>query len=254
MPSQNDRQASLAEVIRTGINAALLELRTALPGTIESYDEATQLASVRLGIRRQYETEDGSIESVEIPKLVDVPVVFPRAGGFALTFPVAAGDGCLVVFCERDIGGWMETGRVQDPVTRRRHDYSDAVAFVGLSAKPNALSSAATDAVELRSADGATRIALDDTGTITVESDAAGGISIEAGTGGVTIDGGSGGVAITGPGSITLTRGADELVDLCSQLVAVLEALTVNTTTGAVQPATVALLVALRARFDAIKA
>lgn len=56
---------------------------------------------------------------MDLPILPDVPVVFPGGGGFALTFPVAAGDECLVVFASRCIDAWWQSGGVGEPMEPR---------------------------------------------------------------------------------------------------------------------------------------
>jgi hypothetical protein len=133
-------------------------IHTQMPGIIRSYDPATQTATVQPAIQRVW-IEDGG---VDLPQCLDVPVYFPRGGKFALTFPVAPGDECSLNFSERAIDFWFENGGVQLPSEYRLHDLSDAFAFVGFSSKPNAIKDVATDAAELRTLDGKTRIRVED--------------------------------------------------------------------------------------------
>ena len=65
-----------------------------------------------------------------------MPVVFPGGGGFALTFPVAAGDECLVVFASRCIDAWWQSGGVGEPMEPRMHDLSDGFALIGVRSQP----------------------------------------------------------------------------------------------------------------------
>lgn len=133
------------------------DIHTQLPGQIVSYNAATQTAVVKPMIQRIM--IDGS--AVDIPSCMDVPVHCPRGGGFVLTFPVAAGDECLLCFSERAIDFWYDNGGAQLPSEYRMHDFSDAFAFVGFSSKPNALTNVATDAAELRTLDGTTMFRLE---------------------------------------------------------------------------------------------
>jgi hypothetical protein len=133
------------------------DIHTSLPGQIVSFDAATQTATVKPLIQRQL--VDGTV--IDIPDCQDVPVHHPRGGNIAFTFPVAAGDECLLCFSERAIDFWHENGGAQLPSEYRMHDYSDAFAFVGFSSKPNAIKNVATDAAELRTLDGKTRIRLE---------------------------------------------------------------------------------------------
>ena len=89
-------------------------------------------------------------------------------GGFFLTFPVAAGDECLLVFSERAINFWYQNGGQQLPSKYRLHHLSDAIAFVGLTSQPNVLASFNTSACQLRTRDGNTYIQIA-AGTITIK-------------------------------------------------------------------------------------
>lgn len=120
-----------AEVIRTALEASQAGLHVSTPGIVESYDPATQTATVKPTLPRPSLTRDG-YEFLDLPVLPRVPVVFPRAGGFFLSFPVAKGDRVMLVFMDRSLDQWIELGREGDPRDGRTHDLSDAVALVGL--------------------------------------------------------------------------------------------------------------------------
>lgn len=140
MSDKSSTLATLSTNIKTGIENRLKDLHTHLPGIIESFDASTQLATVQPAVKRIFKTETGEVEiltAVDLPLLINVPVQFPRGGGFSLTFPVKQGDECLLAFCERSIDEWHEFGTVRKPGARRMHDLSDATAFVGLSSIPN---------------------------------------------------------------------------------------------------------------------
>lgn len=140
MSNNNPKVSTLSSVIKQGVDGKLKELHTSLPGTIESFDASTQTAKVQPAIRRIFITGDSkskTVTPVELPQLINVPVIFPRGGGFSLTFPVVAGDECLLIFNERSIDNWHENGGVNTPSSKRFHSLSDAVCLVGLSSKPN---------------------------------------------------------------------------------------------------------------------
>ena len=56
-------------------------LWTALPGIILSFDAAALTCEVQPAIQGKKRDEDGSITLVNLPILLDCPVVFPHAGG-----------------------------------------------------------------------------------------------------------------------------------------------------------------------------
>lgn len=130
-------------------------LRVALPGTVESFDAETVTATIQLGILG---LSDG--ESTALSVLNDVPVSFPRGGGCSLTFPVEKGDECLVIFADRSIDFWWQSGGIQEPVDDRMHDLSDAFCIVGPQSQAKKISGISTSAVELRSDDGGTKLSL----------------------------------------------------------------------------------------------
>ena len=130
-------------------------LRVALPGTVESFDAETVTAAIQLGILG---LSDG--ESTALSVLNDVPVMFPRGGGCSLTFPVNKGDECLVIFADRSIDFWWQSGGIQEPVDDRMHDLSDAFCIVGPQSQAKKISGISTSEVELRSDDGGTKLSL----------------------------------------------------------------------------------------------
>ncbi len=100
-----------------------LNLHTALPAKVVSFDPGKQ--TVTLAVQIKMQLADGS--GADIPPLVDVPVSFPRGGGFAVTFPLQAGDEGIAIFSERCIDGWWHSGGVSLPLDFRLHDLSDAM-------------------------------------------------------------------------------------------------------------------------------
>lgn len=128
------RTPSDVEVLRAAVNEALNGVHVALPGKVESYDSLLQKADVKPLVKHPVVYRDGTTDLDELPIIRGVPLVFPRAGGFFLSLPVAKGDTVLLVFCERSLDEWMfSTGDVDvDPDDTRKHDISDAVAIPGL--------------------------------------------------------------------------------------------------------------------------
>lgn len=156
--SQRDAQwgsATLLDAIRAVVSEDRKTLHTALPGIVQEFDAATQTARVRPAIKRVWIDEGPK----DLPDCVDVPVQFPRGGGFVLTFPVAPGDECLLVFAERAVDNWFTDGGTQEPAEVRFHDLSDGFAIMGFSSLGRAVAGVAGvagDAVELRTLDGTT--------------------------------------------------------------------------------------------------
>ena len=105
-------------------------LHCALPGTVVSFDPAVQTAEIQPDVR---------VGSLLFPVLSDVPVFFPGTRDEAITWPVSAGDECLLILADVDIDAWFESGEASAPCSARKHSLSDAFAFVGFRSRPNAL-------------------------------------------------------------------------------------------------------------------
>ena len=133
------------------IDAATSDIRVASPGIIVSYDAEKQTATVNIAIKEHVSLNGSPWEDMQIPPLSDVPVVFMSGGGYTLTFPVKAGDECLLVFSDCCIDGWWQLGGIQNQIDRRRHDLSDAFAIMGpRSQKLKQLPGVSVDSVQLR--------------------------------------------------------------------------------------------------------
>ncbi|HGI6318730.1 TPA: Gp138 family membrane-puncturing spike protein, partial [Klebsiella pneumoniae] len=127
-------------------------------------------AVVQPAIRYIERDNDGNQSTQDYPLLVDVPVIFPRGGGCTLTFPVSAGDECLVIFADRCIDFWWQSGGIQEPVDGRMHDLSDAFCIVGPQSQAKKIGGISTTAAQLRTDDGSAIIELAAGGAVTITS------------------------------------------------------------------------------------
>lgn len=66
------------------------------------------------------------------PILVDCPVIVLGGGGARMTFPIAPGDECLVLFNDRDLDNWYQGATTLGVPTARMHSFADGIALVGL--------------------------------------------------------------------------------------------------------------------------
>jgi hypothetical protein len=108
----------------------LRDIRVSLPCTVESYDASKCSVTVQPGIRDLREQEDGTYANLRMQPLTNVPVHFPGAGGYRITFPIEPGDTGYVVFADRSIDRWLSgAGGEVDVNDLRAHDLSDGIAF-----------------------------------------------------------------------------------------------------------------------------
>lgn len=126
-------QMTEVEMFKQLIEFRLADVHTAMPAHIISYNAVKQTVVVQPDLKRVFKRFNGEEEASSAPILQDVPVYFPRGGGFRITWDLAANDDVLLVFVERSIDLWHQVGGEVDPKPRRKHDWSDAIAFPGLS-------------------------------------------------------------------------------------------------------------------------
>lgn len=118
----------LYQIIRDAIRENQLDVNTAMPGTVVSYDASTQLAEVQPSFKITY---SNPIELVSRPVILDVPVVFPRSGGKGVCFPIAPGDSVLLLFSQRSLDDWIDQGGEVQVRDVRLHNLTDAIAIPG---------------------------------------------------------------------------------------------------------------------------
>ncbi|MBP1034039.1 translation initiation factor IF-2 [Serratia fonticola] len=147
---------ALAESISSNI-------RVAIPGVIQSFDPDSVTCVVLPAVKGYEADSNGKRVPLDLPLLVGVPVIFPRGGGVTLTFPVNVGDECLVVFADRSVDFWWQSGGVQEPVSDRQHHLADGFALVGPQSQAKKISGISTSAAQFRSDDGSTYLEIDPT-------------------------------------------------------------------------------------------
>jgi hypothetical protein len=191
---RRERYSDDEESLRMALRAMQSRVWTAIPGIVQRFDAARMTVDVQPAINGLARTEAGDTQPLRMPVLLDCPVVWQGGGGVTLTFPVQAGDECLVVFGSRCIDSWWALGGVQDQAELRMHNLSDGFALCGLKSLPNAFP-VNTTAAQLRADDGETCIELNPTAQ-TITAIAPGGITLN----GVAIDEDGN---VTAPGTIT---------------------------------------------------
>ena len=149
-------------VLDTWMNNSALKLNCHRIGTIVSFDSTKQTASVQIASLAVF-----GDKIVPYPVLTQCPVFVPSGGNGCLTMPVSPGDSCLVLFNDRDIDNWYESGAVTAPNTARTHDLSDGLVIVGFRHQANPIPDYSVD-VELRN--NTAIVGLEDNGKISIRN------------------------------------------------------------------------------------
>lgn len=148
-------EPSLSDVLALLKKDVMLNLTAHHVGIIKKFTAATQTANVQIAYKKTYFTPNaitGEYEATltDYPLIIDCPVVFIGGGLSSLTFPVAVGDECLVLFNDRDIDGWYAGSTSNAPPTLRLHSVSDGFALVGIRSLAKSIPSFATDKAEFK--------------------------------------------------------------------------------------------------------
>jgi hypothetical protein len=129
-----------AELLQQAIENRLLDVHTALIAQVESYDAKKQQVNVSPVLKRRIKNLEGEWLNEQLPMLCDVPVLFPRAGGYFISFPIQPGDFVQLVFNESSIDEWLIGAPTFD--SKERFTLQGAVAIPGVYPESMPLSDA----------------------------------------------------------------------------------------------------------------
>ena len=120
------------EIILNFINQALADTHTACVAKITAVSGST--ISAQPVVARVVDEK-----VVPLPVFPSVPVFTLQGGGSYLAMPIAVGDDCLLIFNERCLDNWYAGNYNVKALEERKHDYSDAIAFVGVNRSGTAI-------------------------------------------------------------------------------------------------------------------
>jgi hypothetical protein len=186
------RQTDHLEAVQTAHDGRQSQIHTAMPAKVVSYNPGQHTVNVQPMVQGLRTGSDGKVNPVTIAELHDVPVIYPGGGHQLITYPIAVGDECLIIFAERSIDHWWQLGTLNPPSDWRMHDINDGFALMGIRSLPNvpgggaaggtanAGAAISTSTMQIRSNDGHMVIELDPA-TNTIRIAAAGNVEITAG-------------------------------------------------------------------------
>lgn len=99
--------------------------QTAFVASIVSYDRDTQTATLK---PQHLEVWTATETPVPLPDLDNVPVLFPGASGYSITWDLSPGDFVLVKCTKYSLDLWRQRAEVSDPGDFRKFGLSGAVA------------------------------------------------------------------------------------------------------------------------------
>lgn len=144
-PNQNaiPNDPSLRDVLEYLQKEINLDLNCHHIGTVQSFDPDNQIANVTINYKKTFlKFNDASgydSTNVDYPLIVGAPVLCLGGGAGAVTFPIAKGDECLVIFNDRDLDNWFTANATSPTNTLRLHSFADAIILVGIRSQQNVL-------------------------------------------------------------------------------------------------------------------
>ena len=159
----NSIRTTANELIEAVVRQQLQQLGTSVPGHIEAFDPATQLAQLRIGVR--------TMAGEQLPTIIECPVMFSGGSSYVIEHQLDPGDEGIIIFSQRCLDGWLETGGAAEQPVARLHDFTDAYFIPGIRPKPKAFPSMANEGIALRSTDGSQYLWLKGNGSIEISGD-----------------------------------------------------------------------------------
>jgi hypothetical protein len=143
-----DRPTTWAEVIRRGMDARFGDVHTAIPGKVVRVNldgQNTKSVDVQPLIQQAHLDEEDQRVVETLPVICSVPVAFPSAGNYRITFPIDTSTTGIIIFSEASLDAWLAKDGTVDPVNDWRFNLADAMFYPGLRSFKNPLRSAPTD-------------------------------------------------------------------------------------------------------------
>lgn len=158
---------TLTNLIKTTFREEMKKVGTSIPGHIISFDPQTQTAQIQIGIVRV----DVNGERFEPPPLIKCPVLFSGGSQFLIEHQIDPKDECLIIFSQRCIDAWVNSGGIANNPILRYHEFDDAIVIPGVRSQPNKISNFENNGVRLRNKNGDKFIWLKNDGTAEITVD-----------------------------------------------------------------------------------
>jgi len=142
-------EPSLADLLNLHKKDIMQSMNCHAIATVQSFDSAKQTVTATINYKKTYYRGEDPV-LIDYPLLVDVPAIFLGGGASSLTFPVAQGDECLILFNDRDMDNWFAGQAPLGVATPRLHSFADGIALVGLRSAPKVITGFDGTRVDLR--------------------------------------------------------------------------------------------------------
>ncbi|CAM0014185.1 baseplate spike [Vibrio phage K435] len=138
-----------ASTLRQAFRELTKELGTSIAGHILTFDPDSQLAQVQIGIF----AVDAKGEKIKPDPIIECPVEFSGGGGWSFEHELNPNDEGLIIFSQRCLDAWIQTGGMAENPIARFHDKQDACFIPGIRSKKNAIKDFQNNGIRLRNED-----------------------------------------------------------------------------------------------------
>lgn len=148
-------QPSEARLLKAARDTGVAKVQTSLPGIVVSYDDAKRTAVVQPAVYDSAEPHQ---------PIEDVPVLFPRGGGYRMVWPLAPGDEVELHFQKTDPSRFQITGEVSAANYQRKCGMYATATPTAISDPKQLTSVALPGALSIGTDDGLTDIVISSSG------------------------------------------------------------------------------------------
>jgi Phage protein Gp138 N-terminal domain len=154
------------EALRVAMDRGALGLRTATPGVVVAVDPSGRWVDVQPAVSLTSNVDGPKPLTLPVVSRVPLLVLGSTTLGLFVAVPVRPGDDGLLIVSDRALDNWQDGEGVQaTPAASspRHHDLTDAFFLPGAQRMSGAIPDYPTDAIEVRTRDGATALSVSPT-------------------------------------------------------------------------------------------
>ena len=227
------------DLMRMAQNAIFSRLNCHGIGKILEFNKENQTCTIQLMQLKEFNNN-----YYTPAPLTEVPLIIYGQGSAHITLPDPTGCICLVLFLDRNIDSFMQTGEMYAPKTARMHDYSDCLAITTFNSLATPLQNyddtalsliytktvedIAFNAVIKNFADSIYLNTTDGTSNATINLNVTNETNVSNATINLTASNGANTTTITLDNLITLQNGAQNLGNLIQALITAIKNITIT--------------------------
>lgn len=156
----------LFEYIDEAVEDRLEQIFTSLPGHVIEFDKDTGLVKVQPGIERTWGDKG---EIIKPAPIVEVPLQIYGGQDYYVECEINYGDEGLIVFSQRNIEAWVQSGGIATKPSERMFDETDAFFIPGVHSIQNRVRNHSNNGIRLRNKSGDKFIHLKNDGTAQID-------------------------------------------------------------------------------------